>query len=288
MTAQDLWSMGRVGAPAVSPDGRSVVYTVTHYDLETDRGRTHLWLVPVAGGEPRQLTHGDASASAPAWSPDGRSIAFVTARGDDGRQIWLMPAAGGEATQLTRVEGGASGPVWSPDGSLLAFTSRVWVEGDEGGEPAASPGGVQVQRPGLRRAHGPALGHVDGRATEPRVRGGPGHGRGPGPDARALRHAAHRAGRLPRLRPEPGRDRAGVRAERGRAHGGGDGQQRVAGAHATAASRRGSAGGMATTCRPATRPTGGGSPGCPRSGPGSRRTGRCSCSTTGGPAPSGR
>jgi dipeptidyl aminopeptidase/acylaminoacyl peptidase len=134
MTAQDLWSMGRVGAPAVSPDGRSVVYTVTHYDLEADRGRTHLWLVPVAGGEPRQLTHGDASASAPAWSPDGRSIAFVTARGDDGRQIWLMPAAGGEARQLTRVEGGASGPVWSPDGSLLAFASRVWVEGDEGGE----------------------------------------------------------------------------------------------------------------------------------------------------------
>jgi dipeptidyl aminopeptidase/acylaminoacyl peptidase len=134
MTAQDLWSMGRVGAPAVSPDGRSVVYTVTHYDLETDRGRTHLWLVPVAGGEPRQLTHGEASASSPAWSPDGRTIAFVTARGDEGRQIWLMPAAGGEARQLTRVEGGASGPVWSPDGSLLAFTSRVWVEGDEGGE----------------------------------------------------------------------------------------------------------------------------------------------------------
>jgi hypothetical protein len=44
MTAQDLWSMGRVGAPAVSPDGRSVVYTVTHYDLErTGAGRTCGW-----------------------------------------------------------------------------------------------------------------------------------------------------------------------------------------------------------------------------------------------------
>jgi dipeptidyl aminopeptidase/acylaminoacyl peptidase len=134
MTAEDLWSMGRVGAPAVSPGGRQVVYTVTRYDLETDRGRTHLWLVPVAGGEPRQLTHGDLSASSPAWSPDGRSIAFVSARNEDGRQIWIMPAAGGEARQLTRVPGGVSGPVWSRDGSMLAFASRVWVEGDEAGQ----------------------------------------------------------------------------------------------------------------------------------------------------------
>jgi dipeptidyl aminopeptidase/acylaminoacyl peptidase len=134
MTAQDLWAMGRVGTPVVSPDGRSVVYTVTQYDVEADRGQTQIWLVPTAGGEPHQLTHDDASASSPAWSPDGRTIAFVSSRNEDGRQIWLMPAAGGEARQLTRVEGGASGPVWAPDGSLIAFASRVWVEGDAAGQ----------------------------------------------------------------------------------------------------------------------------------------------------------
>jgi dipeptidyl aminopeptidase/acylaminoacyl peptidase len=133
MTAEDLWAMGRVGAPAVSPDGRNVVYAVTHYDLGADRGRTHLWLVPVAGGEPRQLTQGEVSSASPAWSPDSRTIAFVSARNDDGRQVWLMPAAGGPATQLTRVAGGAEGPVWSRDGSLLAFTSRVWVDEDATG-----------------------------------------------------------------------------------------------------------------------------------------------------------
>jgi dipeptidyl aminopeptidase/acylaminoacyl peptidase len=133
MTAQDLWSMARVGAPAVSPDGRSVVYTVTEYDLETDRAVTQLWLVPVSGGEPRQLTHGDASASSPAWSPDGSVIAFVSARNEDGRQLWLMPAGGGEPRQLTRIDGGVSGPVWSADGSRLAVASRVWAEDDEGG-----------------------------------------------------------------------------------------------------------------------------------------------------------
>ena len=130
MTPEDLWAMGRVGTPVVSPDGRHVVYTVTRYDLETDNGTTQLWLAPVAGGEARQLTFGDASSSSPAWSPDGRHIAFVSARNDDGRQIWLLPADGGEPRQLTSVEGGAGGPAWARDGSLIAFTSQVWPEGD--------------------------------------------------------------------------------------------------------------------------------------------------------------
>jgi dipeptidyl aminopeptidase/acylaminoacyl peptidase len=131
MTAEDLWAMGRVGAPVVSPDGRSVAYTVTRFDTETDRSRTHIWVVPTAGGEPRQLTDGDASATSPAWSPDGRTLAYVSARNEDGRQIWVVPAAGGEPSQLTRVDGGVSGPVWARNGSLIAFSARVWVEGDE-------------------------------------------------------------------------------------------------------------------------------------------------------------
>src|SRR5207245_1752738 len=43
---------------------------------ETRRPR-HLYLVPLAGGEPRQLTDGDLSQIDAAWSPDGRAVAFV-------------------------------------------------------------------------------------------------------------------------------------------------------------------------------------------------------------------
>ncbi|GMV07003.1 MAG: peptidase S9 [Gemmatimonadota bacterium] len=131
MTARDLWSLARVGSPALSPDGRTVLYTVTAYDLETWRSRTQIWSVPVAGGEARPfITSEQGSNSAPAWSPDGRQIVFVSTRGGDGPQLWIIPVDGGEARQLTREEGGATGPVWSSDGRRILFASSVTPEGD--------------------------------------------------------------------------------------------------------------------------------------------------------------
>jgi len=130
MTARDLWSMGRVGAPAISPDGRRVAYAVTRYDLDSYKSRTDIWIVPVAGGEPVQVTSATSSSSQPAWSPDGHTLAFISGRGGNGPQVYLLPLDGGEARALTSVLGGADGPVWSPDGKSIAFASSVWPAGD--------------------------------------------------------------------------------------------------------------------------------------------------------------
>lgn len=134
ITPRDLWAMGRVGAPAISPDGTRIAYPVTWYDVDADRGNSDIWMVGIEGGESVQLTSSPGTDTSPVWSPDGKWLAFVSTRGGDGPQIYLLPAYGGEARRLTSTAGGATGPVWSRDGTRILFVSEVWPEGDEQAE----------------------------------------------------------------------------------------------------------------------------------------------------------
>ncbi|HEY2955412.1 MAG TPA: S9 family peptidase [Candidatus Eisenbacteria bacterium] len=124
-TAEDLWAIPRVGAPAVAPDGRLLAVPVTTYDLEKNEGRGRIWLVPAAGGEPRALTAPEHSSLQPAFSPDGRELAFVR-KADKGKlQLFLMPVDGGEPRKLTDLPLGVFDPSWLPDGSGIVFAAMV-------------------------------------------------------------------------------------------------------------------------------------------------------------------
>ncbi len=79
-----------------------------------DGAERAIWVIPVAGGEPRKLAEG----SSPEVSPQGDMLAFLQ-RG----QVWSVPLDSGEAEQLFQIRGSAGSLGWSPDGSRLAFAS---------------------------------------------------------------------------------------------------------------------------------------------------------------------
>jgi dipeptidyl aminopeptidase/acylaminoacyl peptidase len=129
ITHETLWMMKRVGTPAVSPDGKWVVFSVLEPSYETDKAVSDLWLVPTDGLKPpRRLTNTKAPEDDVVWSPDSSSIAFSTKReGDDAEQIYILGLAeGGEAHRLTNISTGARNPQWRPDGKAILFESLVY------------------------------------------------------------------------------------------------------------------------------------------------------------------
>ncbi|HSE21012.1 MAG TPA: S9 family peptidase [Pyrinomonadaceae bacterium] len=135
LTALDLMKVANVSAPRISPDGTRVVYTVSEIKTEKDKewkSVSQVWVVPIGGGEARQFTRCDKSATAPDWSPDGTILAFLTDREKDGeRQVWMMRADGGEAWPVTSHKGGITAFRFSPDSKRLLLVATDQPAKDE-------------------------------------------------------------------------------------------------------------------------------------------------------------
>lgn len=123
LTVNELFKIRRVGDPQLSPDGKTVAFTIGDVNKEANRTLTHIYTVSIDGTNQKQITKGDRSNGSPRWSSDGKKIAFTT-----GGQIWTMDADGDDKEQITKISTGAGNPVWSPDGKWIAFNSDVYPE----------------------------------------------------------------------------------------------------------------------------------------------------------------
>jgi dipeptidyl aminopeptidase/acylaminoacyl peptidase len=126
MHPADIARLRQLGNPRISPDGRTIAFTVTDADLTANRYTHRIWLASAGEGGtgPRPFT-GPGSEVLPRWSPDGQRLAFAVI-GDDGRsQLCVLPVTGGgERFTVCSVAAPITELEWAPDASALAFTAR--------------------------------------------------------------------------------------------------------------------------------------------------------------------
>lgn len=128
ITFDDLYGLPRCTGPAVSPDGKRIVFVLHTSDPKANDRQSHLWIMDADGSNQRQLTFGASGEYSPCWTPDGQSILFVAHRGDGNTQVWQLPLSGGEAHQASFLTCGVSEFMCAPGGEELLLVSRVYPD----------------------------------------------------------------------------------------------------------------------------------------------------------------
>jgi Tol biopolymer transport system component len=126
------------GQPAVSPDGRWVVFT------SFDPSKPGVWKISIDGGEPVRLIENAVGAQV---SPDGKLVACFLASDPNPAKLVIIPFVGGDPIKTFELQNTAlsSSAVptirWSNDGRAIFYSSilnnvgNIWSQPVEGGKP---------------------------------------------------------------------------------------------------------------------------------------------------------
>jgi dipeptidyl aminopeptidase/acylaminoacyl peptidase len=158
MTWLDMQNMRQVGAPAPSPDGKWLLYTLSTPDWKEARRQNDVYLVSTTQGvsSARRLTFtNDKNETSPGWSRDGKFFVFLSDRdaardaaanrgsslptsgpgapyfppavgggmGGPSSQLYLMRPDGGEGRKITEAKDGVTTYAFSRDGAWLVYRS---------------------------------------------------------------------------------------------------------------------------------------------------------------------
>ena len=151
----DWYKLTTLSAPAMSPDGSRIAFTVTTIREAENKRHSEIWLVPIAGGEPQRFTSPSTESSAARWSPDGRLLFFTSTRAGGKGSTWAirMDQPSGEATQLEKYPVGSTPrdlrfAVWS-DADTVATVDSAKMNADPFGkmQPTARPPFAAITKP---------------------------------------------------------------------------------------------------------------------------------------------
>ncbi|HKJ42686.1 MAG TPA: S9 family peptidase [Sunxiuqinia sp.] len=129
MSPEVLWSFGRIGNVELSPDGKTVLFGITYFNIKENKSYRELYTLPVAGGEMTRITNTAPKESGAQWRPDGKKIGYLYDQSGD-TQLWEMNPDGSDTVQVSNVEGGITGFKYAPDQKHIFYTKTVKLDDD--------------------------------------------------------------------------------------------------------------------------------------------------------------
>ncbi len=126
LTPEVLEAFGRVANPVVSPDGKTIAFTLSYEDIESNKSNAEIYTVPVEGGEIKRLTTSAKSENNLQWIDNGKKIAYL--KYDDEtkvQQLYFMDVASGNSTRVSDVKNGIECFVISPKEDKIVYVSPI-------------------------------------------------------------------------------------------------------------------------------------------------------------------
>lgn len=127
-TPEVMLKMGRLSASQLSPDGKTILYTVNYQSVMENKSYTALWTMPYGEGTAKQITNYNNKVSDPTWSADGSRIYFMSTVKDGTNQLHCIKPDGEGMTQMTFIDNGINGYGVSPTGTHVWLAMDVQVE----------------------------------------------------------------------------------------------------------------------------------------------------------------
>jgi dipeptidyl aminopeptidase/acylaminoacyl peptidase len=121
LTPELLWKIGRVNLEDVSPDGRQAVYSVTRFDMASNKSSKVLYLVQIASGETLRLTPEDLRSGDAQFTPDGKRVGFLR-----NGTLYEVGVDGKNEQMLSEYT--MNGFKYAPNGNYLLFSMDVKLD----------------------------------------------------------------------------------------------------------------------------------------------------------------
>ncbi|MGB0404318.1 MAG: S9 family peptidase [Salibacteraceae bacterium] len=115
MTPELLWKLGRVSSPVVSPDNKTLFFTIRYYDLDSNSGQSQIYSMPVTGGEPKQISNLKGGVGNLMFDAD-QNLNYVS-KG----QVWVLKD-GGQTEKITDFAAAMSNISYSPNQEKILGT----------------------------------------------------------------------------------------------------------------------------------------------------------------------